>query len=132
MVLDPAFFLNDAFTTGLILTTIFQTAHVVPDAEYPLPDKDLTMDNNWAIHQLLTTSDFSPDNKILSWFIGGLNYQVEHHLFPNISHVHYPKLSKIVRETASKHKLPYHVQPGFIIAVIEHGRMLKKLGRPAT
>lgn len=124
------FFFLMHFTTGLILTTIFQTAHVVPDAEYPLPDKDLTIDNNWAIHQLLTTSDFSPRNKVLSWFIGGLNYQIEHHLFPNISHVHYPKISKIVRETASKHNLPYHVQPGFFIAVIRHGKMLKKLGRP--
>ena len=125
------FFILMHFTTGLILTTIFQTAHVVPDAEFPLPDKDLAMENNWAIHQLMTTSDFAPGNRILSWFIGGLNYQVEHHLFPNISHVHYPKISEFVRETARKHNLPYHVQPGFIRAVVEHGRMLKKLGRPA-
>ncbi len=123
------FFMLMHFTTGLILTTIFQTAHVVPDADYPLPGKDMTMENNWAIHQLLTTSDFSPKNKILSWFIGGLNYQVEHHLFPNISHVHYPRIAEFVRETARKFNLPYHVQPGFLVAVSEHAKMLKKLGR---
>ena len=123
------FFLTMHFVTGLILTTIFQTAHVVTTVDYPLPDPEGNMENNWAVHQLHTTSDFAPDNKILSWFIGGLNYQVEHHLFPNISHVHHPKLSEFVREMTAKYGLPYHVQPGFIKAVGEHGRMLKKLGR---
>lgn len=126
------FFLTMHFTSGLILTTIFQTAHVVTTSEYPLPDKDGNMENNWAIHQLLTTSDFAPKNKILSWFIGGLNYQVEHHLFPNISHVHYPKISIIVKEVALKYGLPYYVQPGFVAAIGEHARMLKKLGRIRT
>ncbi len=123
------FFLVMHFTSGFILTTVFQTAHVVSTSEYPLPDEKGSMENNWAIHQLYTTSDFSPKNKILSWFIGGLNYQVEHHLFPNISHVHYKGISSIVRDMAKKHQLPYHVQPGFLSAVWEHGRMLRKLGR---
>jgi linoleoyl-CoA desaturase len=123
------FFLTMHFVTGFILTTIFQTAHVVTTSEYPLPDTEGNMENNWAIHQLLTTSDFAPKSRVLSWLIGGLNYQVEHHLFPNISHVHYPKISAIVRETALKYSLPYYVQPGFISAIGEHTRMLKKLGR---
>ncbi len=123
------FFLAMHFTSGFILTTVFQTAHVVTTSEYPLPDDAGSMENNWAIHQLYTTSDFAPKNKVLSWFIGGLNYQIEHHLFPNISHVHYPKIAKLVRETAEKYNLPYNVQPGFIPAVVEHGRMLRKLGR---
>jgi linoleoyl-CoA desaturase len=123
------FFLTMHFTSGLILTTIFQTAHVVTTSEYPLPDKDGTMENNWAVHQLLTTSDFAPKNKLLSWLIGGLNYQVEHHLFPNISHVHYPKIASIVKEMAQKYGLPYHIQPGFFAAIREHAKMLKKLGR---
>jgi linoleoyl-CoA desaturase len=123
------FFFIMHFTAGFILTTVFQTAHVVPATLYPLPDENGSMENNWAVHQLLTTSNFAPKNKFLSWFIGGLNYQVEHHLFPNISHVHYSKISGFVREMAEKYNLPYHVQPGFIKAVIEHGRMLKKLGK---
>lgn len=124
------FFLVMHFTSGFILTVIFQTAHVVPTSRYPLPDENNTLDSNWAIHQLSSTSDFAPRNRILSWFIGGLNYQVEHHLFPNICHVHYRKLSKLVKDTAYKHNIPYHVQPTFIKALQEHGRMLKKLGRP--
>jgi linoleoyl-CoA desaturase len=123
------FFLVMHFTSGFILTTVFQTAHVVPATDYPLPDETGSMENDWAIHQLYTTSDFSPGNKFLTWLFGGLNYQVEHHLFPNISHVHYPKIAGIVKNTARKYNLPYHVQPGFLKAVIEHGRMLKKLGR---
>ena len=123
------FFLAMHFTSGFILTVIFQTAHVVPTSAYPVPDENNTLENNWAVHQLYTTSDFAPKSRIFSWYIGGLNYQVEHHLFPNISHVHYRKLSKLVKETASKYHLPYYVQPGFFKALWEHGRMLKKLGR---
>ncbi|MDA3952511.1 MAG: acyl-CoA desaturase [Bacteroidales bacterium] len=123
------FFLVMHFTSGFILTIIFQTAHVVPTSKYPVPDENGTIENNWAVHQLYTTSDYSPKNRVFSWFIGGLNYQVEHHLFPNISHVHYRKLSKLVKEMADKYNLPYHVQPGFFKALREHTLMLKKLGR---
>ncbi|MFC2116842.1 fatty acid desaturase family protein [Bacteroidota bacterium] len=124
------FFLTMHFTSGFILTVIFQTAHVVGNSDYPLPDENGKMANNWAVHQLHTTSDFAHNNKVLSWLIGGLNFQIEHHLFPNISHVHYPKISNLVKKMADKYNLPYHVQRGFIRAVWEHGRMLKKLGRP--
>jgi len=123
------FFLIMHFVGGFLLTIIFQTAHVVPEAKFPLPDENGVMENNWAVHQLYTTTDFSPKNKLLSWFIGGLNYQIEHHLFPNISHVHYPKLAKLVKETAEKYNLPYHVHPRFIGAVVQHGKMLKQLGK---
>lgn len=123
------FFLTMHFISGFLLTIIFQTAHVVPATKYPLPDDEGMMENNWAIHQLYTTSNFAPNNKVLTWLIGGLNYQVEHHLFPHISHIHYPKLSKLVENMANKYNLPYHVQPGFLKAIWEHGKMLKKLGR---
>ncbi|MFZ5942244.1 MAG: fatty acid desaturase family protein [Bacteroidota bacterium] len=123
------FFLMMHFTSGFILTTIFQTAHVMISSDYPLPDENGMMENNWAIHQLKTTSDFAPGNRLLSWFIGGLNYQIEHHLFPNISHVHYPAIAPIVRETASRYGLPYYVQPGFFSALKAHAAMLRKLGR---
>lgn len=122
------FFFSMHFTSGFTLTTIFQTAHVVPETNYPLPDKEGNIENNWAVHQLYTTADFAPKSRLLSWYIGGLNYQVEHHLFPNISHVHYRKISKIVKEVAAKYSLPYHVQPTFLKAVWSHAKMLKVLG----
>jgi linoleoyl-CoA desaturase len=122
-------FLTMHFISGLTLTTIFQTAHVMPTSEYPLPSEDGRIDNNWAAHQLFTTSDYSPKSRIFSWLIGGLNYQIEHHLFPNISHVHYRKLSVLVKNTAQKHNLPYNVQPSFVAAVYSHIKMLKLLGR---
>ena len=83
------------YTAGIILSTIFQLAHIVEKVKMPLPSKELGMKNTWAIHQLFTTSNFSTNNKIMNWFSGGLNFQVEHHLFPNISHIHYKKLSEI-------------------------------------
>jgi linoleoyl-CoA desaturase len=118
------------YISGLVLSIIFQTAHVVPTSDYPLPNSNNQLSNNWAIHQLYTTCDFAPNNKILSWFIGGLNYQVVHHLFPNISHVHYKNLAKIVEETALKYQLPYHVNKTFRGAVYQHALMLKSLGKP--
>lgn len=125
----PLLFLLMHFVGGFLLTIIFQTAHVVPSSKYPLPDENGSMENNWAVHQLNTTSDFAPHNKILSWLIGGLNFQVVHHLFPNVSHVHYPKISKLLMEVTQKHKLPYHIQPGFISALHSHGKMLRQLGK---
>jgi linoleoyl-CoA desaturase len=117
------------FVGGLTLGVVFQSAHVVPSSEYPLPDEDGNMENNWAVHQMLTTADFSPRSRFFSWYIGGLNYQIEHHLFPNICHIHYRKLSSIVREVAGEFGIPYNVQPDFITAVANHGRMLKRLGK---
>ncbi len=117
------------FTSGIILSTIFQTAHVVPTSKYPLPDANNEMDNDWAVHQLYTTSDFAPKSHFFSWLIGGLNYQVVHHLFPNISHVHYKNMAAIVQEITQKHHLPYHINKSFFGAVYQHALMLKSLGK---
>ncbi len=116
------------FTSGLVLSTIFQTAHVVPTSEYPVPDEEGELSNNWTIHQLYTTCDYSPKSSIFSWLVGGLNYQVEHHLFPYISHVHYKDISKIVQAKAKEYNLPYHVNKSFAQAVWQHIKMLKLLG----
>jgi linoleoyl-CoA desaturase len=117
------------FVAGLALSCIFQLAHVMNDCEFPQPTDERKMENNWAVHQLLNTTNFAPKSKILGWFIGGLNYQVEHHLFPHICHLHYPKLTHIVRATAEEHGLPYYEQPTFLHALLDHARMLKKLGK---
>jgi linoleoyl-CoA desaturase len=122
-------FLVMHFVSGLILSTIFQTAHVVPSSDYPLPDDNDEMNSNWTVHQLYTTADFAPNNKVFSWLVGGLNYQVVHHLFPSISHVHYKNLSKIVQEKTQKYNLPYHINGSFFSAVGQHVVMLKTLGR---
>lgn len=129
--LTLAFFVGMHMIAGFISSVIFQLAHVVPDAEFPLPDEKGNMENSWAVHQLATTCDFAPKNKILSWYIGGLNFQVVHHLFPNICHIHYPKLAKIVEDTAREFGLRYHVQPSFRRAVYHHTRLLKQFGREA-
>jgi linoleoyl-CoA desaturase len=117
------------FVGGFTLTIIFQSAHVVTTSVYPVPDKEGKLENTWAVHQLMTTADFAPNSRFFSWFVGGLNYQIEHHLFPNVCHIHYRKLSNLVRETAREFGLPYHVQPSFASALLSHGKMLRFLGR---
>lgn len=117
------------FVAGFTLACVFQPAHVVPTSDYPLPDDKGSMENAWAIHQMHTTANFAPGSRIFSWYVGGLNYQIEHHLFPNVCHVHHREISKIVKKTAEEYGLPYNVQPTFLKALYEHARMLKMLGR---
>ena len=123
------FILSMHFIAGLIMACVFQPAHVMPGKEYPLPDESNSLENNWAIHQLLTTANFAPESKILYWYVGGLTHQIEHHLFPNICHVHYKKVAEIVKATAEEFGLPYHVQPNFAKALKYHAKMLKSLGK---
>jgi len=124
-------FLTMLFVSGVLLSVIFQLAHTVEDTTHPLPNEDLTIENCWAIHQLNTTVNFAPKNKFLSWYIGGLNFQVEHHLFPTICHVHYPKISPIVQRTAEEFGIPYLQHQTFGEAFQSHIRTLKKFGREA-
>jgi linoleoyl-CoA desaturase len=121
-------FLGMHFVTGLLISTVFQVAHVMPSSEFPLPDKDGFITGDWYIHQLKTTSNFSPKSKVFSWLIGGLNFQIEHHLLPNICHAHYKNLSDIVEGTAREFGIPYHTKKTFAAAVVDHYRMLRRLG----
>jgi linoleoyl-CoA desaturase len=115
--------------TGFSLSVVFQLAHVMPTNVYPLPDEKGMIEKNWAVHQMMTTSNFSPKSRIFSWFIGGLNYQIEHHLFANVCHVHYKNISPIVVNTAKEYGIPYHTQQNFILALWNHYKMLRYLGR---
>jgi len=112
---------------GLILALVFQSAHVLESTEFSVP-KDSSLENNWAIHQMKTTSNFAVGNMPLTWFLGGLNHQVEHHLFPNICHVHYPALSKIVKDTAKEFDVPYLEHRTFVGAIANHFKFLHRLG----
>lgn len=115
---------------GLTTATIFQMAHVVEETEFKhvgLNDS-LLIENEWAIHQIKTTSNFSPGNPVLTYLVGGLNYQVEHHLFPRISHVHYPSISKIVKQKCREFNITYLSTPRFFEALSSHVRLIRKMG----
>jgi linoleoyl-CoA desaturase len=120
-------FLTFTLTVGFCFGLIFNLAHVVEETEYPMPNENDEIENAWAVHQLMTTNNFAIQNQFLTWFLGGLNHQIEHHLFPNICSIHYPALSKIVQETAHKYQLPYHCHSTFSAALGSHYRFLKKL-----
>lgn len=116
---------------GLTLALVFQLAHVVEHAEFVAAAnlEEKVIENEWAVHQVKSTANFAPDNKIISWFVGGLNYQIEHHLFPRVSHVHYPALRKIVKATCDKFNLQYNEFPTMQAAISSHFHMMKELGR---
>ena len=117
------------YIAGFILAIIFQPAHVIEGTEYPKPDLTGNMENSWAVHQMHTTTNFGHREKLFSWYVGGLNYQVEHHLFPTICHVHYRKIASIVKKTAEEFGLPYKSKDTFMQALRAHGRLLKELGQ---
>jgi len=117
------------FTAGLVLTTIFQLAHTVEETSHPIPNENNIIENNWIVHQMNTTVNFSRKNKFISWYIGGLNFQVEHHIFPTICHVHYPEISEIVKATANEFGIPYLENNSFGDALKSHIRTLKRFGR---
>ena len=127
-LLVVAMFVSMLMVSGVVLSIIFQLAHVVEDC-VTLDQDEEKINENWSVHQLMTTSNFAVDNKIITYLFGGLNYQVEHHLFPNICHVHYPAISKIVKATAQEYGIPYHCQNTFGSALKSHYAQLKELGR---
>ena len=118
------------YVAGFILAIVFQPAHVVEGTSYFTPDEKGNLENNWAVHQLHTTTNFATENRLLSWYVGGLNFQVEHHLFPNVCHVHYRALASIVRETAKEFGVPYKVKRTFWDAMVAHRQLLWQLGQP--
>ncbi|NBL63662.1 acyl-CoA desaturase [Flavobacterium sp. NST-5] len=122
-------FLVMHYTAGLILSVVFQLAHVVEETANPEPNENGEIENTWAIHQLYTTANFAPKNKIVNYYTGGLNHQIEHHIFPNISHIHYDKIAKIVKETAQEFNLPYYEFNTMRGAVMAHFKHLKDLGQ---
>ncbi|MFY3743507.1 fatty acid desaturase family protein [Anaeromyxobacter sp. Red801] len=126
-----AFFVFGSLVLGVVMAAVFQLAHAVPEAQFPgAPGADGLMSTGWAEHQVRTTVDFARTSRVLAWYLGGLNFQVEHHLFPGVCHVHYPALAGIVEETCRAHGLPYRAQPSLWAAVAAHHRHLRTLGAP--
>ncbi|MBI5608129.1 MAG: acyl-CoA desaturase [Deltaproteobacteria bacterium] len=117
-------------TVGVVLGTTFQLAHCAQGAEFTDPGQPVHRD--WAEHQLATTIDFAPRSRLLTWFVGGLNFQVVHHLFPRVCHLHYPAIAHIVEQTAVDHGLEYHHQSTLAGAVAAHLAWLRAMGQPPT
>lgn len=122
-------FLIITMTAGFILSIVFQLAHTVEHTSFPMPELATNrIENEWAIHQVNTTANFATKNKLISWLVGGLNFQIEHHLFPRISHVHYPAISKIIKQTCAEFGLNYVEFPKMRHAIASHVSYLKQLG----
>ncbi|MEZ4701741.1 MAG: acyl-CoA desaturase [Rhodothermales bacterium] len=117
-------------TAGFILGVVFQLAHVVEGPEHFTSKNGDSMEDAWIVHEMKTTANFGRSNKLLCWYVGGLNFQIEHHLFPKVCSIHYPAISPIVEQVAREHGIPYHHHPTLREAVASHLRMLKTLGNP--
>ena len=116
-------------TAGLVLSVVFQLAHVVEEVPVIAADPSGAIEAEWWAHQLRTTSNFAMGNRVVSWFVGGLNHQIEHHLFPRICHIHYPRISKLVEETCREFGVRYHAHKSFFAGVASHFRWLRQMGQ---
>ncbi|HEX2627460.1 MAG TPA: acyl-CoA desaturase [Chitinophagaceae bacterium] len=123
-------FLVFALFAGFVLSIVFQLAHTVEHTHFPASNPETgKMEDEWAIHQLKTTANFATRNRFISWWIGGLNFQIEHHLFPKISHIHYPAISKIIKKACAEFNIPYIEYPKMRMAIVSHVTHLKHLSR---
>lgn len=123
-------FLTFTVVAGFVISIVFQLAHTVEHTSFPVPDQQTgKLEDEWAVHQLKTTANFATHNKLVSWLVGGLNFQIEHHLFPKISHVHYPAISKIIRDACKEYGIPYIEYPKTRLAIASHVSFLKQMGR---
>jgi len=119
-----------SMVTGFVMATILQMAHVMNDVEFPEPTGDpLKIENEWAIHEVQTTSNFAPKNAVVNWYVGGLNYQIEHHLFPHMCHLNYPRIAPIVEQTCKDYGIAYQSYPTFREAIVNHWRSIKEFGQ---
>lgn len=127
------FYAAASWVQGVVLSVVFQLAHCVEEATFPMPRPGTSrMDAAWARHQVETTVDFARDSRVLSWLIGGLNFQIEHHLFPHICHVHYPALSKVVQETCLEFGVRYTEHPTLWAGMVSHFLWLRRMGRKSV
>ena len=118
-----------AVVLGMVLSVVFQLAHCVEEAAFPLPRPGTgRIDNAWAVHQVETTVDFARDSRVLSWLLGGLNFQIEHHLFPRICHVNYPAIAGVVEQTCREFGVRYSAHKSFWAGLVSHYRWLRRLG----
>ena len=112
---------------------MFQVAHCVEEAEFPLPLEDAErIEQAWAIHQVETTVDFARGSRAVAWLTGGLNFQIEHHLFPRLCHVNYPAISKLVEGTCREFGIKYTEHRSFRAGMASHFRWLRRMGMPTT
>jgi linoleoyl-CoA desaturase len=123
-----------AFASGVVLSVVFQLVHCVVEADFPVPVRTAQggrqIENEWAVHQVQTTVNFARRNPVLRWFLGGLNFQIEHHLFSKICHVHYPAISKVVEQACRDFGIRYAAHRSLLGAIASHYRWLVMMGRP--
>jgi linoleoyl-CoA desaturase len=125
------FYLIGVVILGLTISVVFQLPHCVGDVDFPQPLPDsVKIEDSWAVHQAHVTADYGWHSPFMSWFIGGLNFHLEHHLFPTICHIHYRGLTRIVVETCRDHGLSYKKHKSFWTGLAAHYRWLKKMGQP--
>ena len=118
-------FLIMSLSASVTITFVLVSAHVGEHNNFPEPNEKGNMPTSWVRHQIITTCDFATNNKMLSHLFGCFNHHLAHHLFPNICHIYYPQLTRIVKKTCAEYGMPYMSNPSLIYAIRSHHTFLK-------
>lgn len=124
------FYVITVSLAGIVVSVVFQLAHCVEEADFPMPvEGSSSIENAWAVHQVETTVDFARRSKVESWLLGGLNFQIEHHLFPRVCHVNYPAISVVVEQTCKDFGVRYQEHRSFRAGLSSHFQWLRRMGQ---
>ena len=107
--------------TSLVIENIFIVNHIQPSLH------SHNSEIHWSINQIKTSCNWSSNSRFFNWFTGGLNNQIEHHLFPTMNPYLYTRISPIVKNTCKKHHIPYNDFPTFWDAWISMIKFIHRL-----
>ena len=128
-------YLVGSWLIGTSLAATFQIAHCVDIAGFSDVTTELSGDG-MVWHQLRTTADVRQRTSLLGRFrsvvVGGLDFQIEHHLAPHIPHTAYKRMAVQLREVCANHDIAYLAHDGVVGAVKSHQRWLRVMGRNSS
>lgn len=113
--------------TSFSLLVLFAMSHIALESHYVIRGEEGHVDHSFLEHQLLTSVDYNSQNPVMGFFLGGFNNHVAHHMFPAICSVHYIPLTRLIKESAARHGLPYHDRTFWSLAR-SHFALMKELG----
>lgn len=117
--------------SGSLILLVLVVPHINEDAALYESDYSIRNQNDWVLHQIHSTVDSSVNSQLLNWFTGGLNTHLVHHLFPNICHVHYLQLTRLIKQMLCEQGIKYKKKT-FASSIIDHFKYLKLMGMKPT
>lgn len=120
-------FLISNVAVSLIFIFTLIISHLTLETDFPVPDKNEKLPYTYSQHQLATSLDYYPTNKMVNFFLGGFNSHAAHHLFPHLPHTLYTDITPIIQRLVKKYNYRYN-ESTLPKAIASHFKYLQKMG----